>query len=152
MSELHETERVEAWKSQGVPEQLLRRGAPGEPTVLELIGDVFDLGGFRQLTSGDEGLVHLVFDEGRGTWSIITSRLLRVEGPFGAVAGDVAFRAATEDWGPLEDVEDDEGGGRCFYFEHGEAHLNADGTLRDFAHYHELEDGTQDGARPIADD
>lgn len=152
MSEQVETERVQSWKSQGVPDQLLRRGAPDEPTVLELIGDIFDLGGFRQLKGGDEGLVHLEFDEGRGTWSIITSRLLRVEGPFGTVEGDLAFRAATEDWGPLEDMEEDDEGGSCLYFEHGEAHLNVDGTLRDFAHYHELDDAPEDGAEAKADD
>src|SRR5690606_42076719 len=108
--------------------------------------------GYCQPACGAEVLGRLAFHARRATWSIVPSRLLRVDGPVVSVSGDVAFRAATEDWGPLEDTEEDEDGGRCFYFEHGEAHLNGDGSLRDFAHYHELEDGTQDGATPGAED
>jgi hypothetical protein len=141
-----ETTREAQWRAQGVPEELLQRAEPDEPTALELLADIFDLGGLRKVEQPETGdTLELQFDEGSCSWSAETQRPLIIEGPFGTAPGELAWRAVLEGWGPLEETEEDEEGGSRFLFEHGEAQTDADGNLVGYAPYFEDEEDGDEG-------
>jgi len=139
-----EITREEQWKQMGVPEILLERQADDEPTAVELLGDIFDLGGLRSLTKQEDGTLKLAFDEGHCTWNTQDELPVRIEGPFGVAPGALAWRATLEGWGPLEEVSEVDDGGTRFYFEHGEAHVDAGGALVGFAPYHDVDAEDED--------
>ena len=148
-----ETNREVQWKQMGVPAILLERQGDEEPTAVELLGDIFDLGGLRSLKKLDEGTLELHFDEGHCTWNVRDERPVRIEGPFGSAPGELAWRATLEGWGPLEEVTEAEeaGAGTRYYFEHGEAHTNADGELMGYAPYYDVDAENEEEAADADD-